>query len=271
MIRNRLRFIVLTLTAILVMVSCGKRKKVTAFDFPEKSTEELVGRLEQLSTLDWDFLSAKTQVKVTGSQANESFKASIRMKKDSAMLINITKLGVPAMQVLVSNDSLKLVNRIAKCYIKEDRAALPEMIDFPVEYAHLQDMLIGKPLIFNSAFEHIQVQDKKAYVIKTKRPRSAGALSDAASDVIITYYLDHTNLELLKVILESPADNAKVEIFYTGKHEKIEGLMLPLQVDIIITTPTDQVRVEIVYNRPDIAHEKKITLNVPENYEKCSK
>jgi hypothetical protein len=232
----------------------------------------LVNRLEQLSTLEWDFLSAKTQVKVSGSQANENFKASIRMKKDSAVLINITKLGVPALQVMVTNDSLKLVNRIAKCYVKEDRAALPEMIDFPVEYAHLQDMLIGKPLIFNREFAHIQIPDKNSYVIKTKRPRTAvSASQEQLPDVIITYYLDPKNLELTKVVLESPSDNAKVEILYTGKHEKIEGLMLPLQVDIVITTPTDEVRVEIVYNRPDIAHEKRITLNVPENYERCSK
>lgn len=272
MTRNRGSFAILMFATILMVAACGKRKKITTYDFPEKTTEELVGRLDQLSTLDWDFLSAKTQVKVSGSQANESFKASIRMKRDSAMLVNITKLGVPAMQVLVSNDSLKLVNRIAKCYIKEDRAALPAIIDFPVEYAHLQDMLIGKPLIFNKAFEHIQVQDKKAYVIKTKRPRpSESAALDQTSDVFITYYLDPINLELSRVVLESPADNAKIEIIYTGKHEKIEGLMLPLQVDIIITTLTDEVRVEIVYNRPDIAHEKKITLNVPENYEKCSK
>ncbi len=272
MIKKRLRFALVLFATLAVIASCGKRKKSTTFEFPQKTTEELVDRLDQLSTLEWDFLSAKTQVKVSGSQVNESFKASIRMKKDSAVLINITKLGVPAMQVLVSNDSLKLVNRIAKCYIKEDRAALPEMIDFPVEYAHLQDLLIGKPLIFNREFEHIQIQEKNAYVIKTRRKRSGATSAGSDSlDVIISYYLDPINLELFKVILESPEDKAKIEITYTGKHEKIEGLMLPLQVDIVITTPSDVVRVEIVYNRPDVAHEKKLNLNVPENYEKCSK
>jgi hypothetical protein len=271
MTRNRISLSVVLIMALVAIASCGKRNKVTSFDFAQKSTEQLVERLDQLSTLEWDFLSAKTQVKVSGSQANENFKASIRMKKDSAVLINITKLGVPAMQVLVSNDSLKLVNRITKCYIKEGRAALPEMIDFPVEYTHLQDLLIGKPLIFNREFEHIQIQDKNAYVIKTKRPRPGAADDGKLSEVFITYYLDPVSLELSKVVLESPADNARVEISYTGKHEKIEGLMLPLQVDIVIKTPSDEVRVEIVYNRPDVAHEKKLNLNVPENYEKCSK
>jgi len=272
MIKNRFRIIFLLATISVVAVSCGKRKKSTEFEFPEKSTEQLVERLDQLSTLDWEFLSAKTQVKVSGSQANETFKASIRMKKDSAMLVNITKLGVPAMQVLVSNDSFKLVNRISKCFIFADRAALPEMIDFPVEYAHLQDMLIGKPLIFNKEFEHIQIKDKNAYVIKTKRPRNSGVIIEGQNpEVIITYYLNTVSLELMKVTLESPVDHARIEITYTGKHEKIEGLMLPLQVNIVISTPADEVQIEILYNRPDIAHERKINLNVPVNYEKCSK
>lgn len=271
MINSRVHLVLIVLTTLLTISSCGKRNKTTTYDFPEKSTQDLVDRLEQLSTLEWDFLSAKTQVKISGSQVNESFKASIRMKRDSAMLVNITKLGVPAMQALISNDSFKLVNRISKCYIFEDRSALPAMIDFPVEYAHLQDMLIGKPLIFNKEFEHIQVVYNKGYAIKTKRPRGSESDASQASDVFITYYLDPINLELMKVILESPVDSAKVEITYTGKHEKIEGLMLPLQVDIVITTPTDEVRVEIVFNRPDIAHEKKIILNVPDNYGKCNK
>lgn len=264
--------ILLLLVAFFALVSCGKRKKSNAFDFPEKSTEELLDRLDQLATLDWDFLSAKTQVKVSGSQANENFKASIRMKKDSAVLVNITKLGVPAMQVLVSNDSFKLVNRISKCYTIEDRAALPEMIDFPLEYAHLQDLIVGKPLLYNRSFEHIQISDKNGYVIRTKRLRYADRNgSGQTPDVIISYYLNPTNMELAKVILESPSDNSKIEIIYTGKHEKIEGLMLPIQVDIVISTPNDEVRIEIIYNRPDIAHEKKINLNVPSNYEKCTK
>jgi hypothetical protein len=272
MIKDRIKLFFVFFALVLIAPACGKRKSVSTFDFPEKTTEELVNRLEQLSTLEWDFLSAKTQVKVSGSQANENFKASIRMKKDSVVLINITKLGVPGLQVMVSNDSLKLVNRITKCYIVEGRSALPEMIDFPLEYAQLQDMLIGKPLIFNRDFEHIQIQDKNAYLIKTKRPRSAElSTGGQIAHVIISYYLDPKNLELSKVVLESPNDSAKVEITYTGKHEKIEGLMLPVQVDLLITTPNDEVRIEIVYNRPDIAHEKKITLNVPENYEKCSK
>lgn len=271
MIKHRGITLILLVVALVAASSCGKRRKVTTVEFPEKTTSELVDRLEQLSSLEWDFLSAKTQVKISGSQVNESFKASIRMKRDSAMLVNITKLGVPAMQSLISNDSFKLVNRISKCFIFEDRSALPTMIDFPVEYAHLQDMLIGKPLIFNKSFEHIQIANNKVYAIKTKRPRNADGSGGPNAEVFITYFLDPINLELMKVMLESPVDSAKLEISYQGKHEKIEGLMLPLQVDIVITTPNDEVKVEIVFNRPDIAHEKKINLNVPDNYGKCSK
>ena len=272
MIKNRLSLLTFFLVALLAFTACGKRRKGNVNDFPEKSTQELLDRLDQFSTLDWDFLSAKTQVKVSGSQANENFKASIRMKKDSAVMVNITKLCVPAMQVLVSNDSFKLVNRISKCYTIEDRAALPEMIDFPLEYAHLQDLIVGKPLLYNRSFEHIQIADKNGYVIRTKRPRYADRNGNGQTpDVIISYHLNPTNMELAKVVLESPSDSSKIEIIYTGKHEKIEGLMLPIQVDIVITTPNDEVRIEIIYNRPDIAHEKKINLNVPSNYEKCTK
>jgi len=255
----------------LVAFSCGKRNKLHSTDNPEQTLSVLLNRLEFLSTLEWDFLSAKTQVRVTSKERSDSFKASIRMKRDSAILVNISFAGFPIFQTAISNDSLKLLNRKDKCYKFHDRTALEQFVDFPVDYAQLQDLLIGKPLIFNRAMEHIQIQDNDFYVVRTKRPRIAGTNLPFESnpDISIMYYLDVQSLELSKVILDSPSDKAKVEITYTGKHEKIEGLMLPQRVVIVITTPDDVITIEIAYNRPDIEQEKKINFNVPDNYGKC--
>jgi len=251
---------------LLTLLSCGRKKSAFSPEFPTKTTEELVNRLDELSNLEWDFLTAKTNVKLSGDNQNNAFKASLRMKRDSALLVNISFAGIPIVQTVLSNDSLKLLNRKDKCYQFQDRSALAQIIDFPIEYSQLQDLLIGKPLLFDKNEAHIQIQDAGFYQIKTKRKRLQETTQE---EVIITYFLNPLTLELNKVTLESPFDQTTMEIVYVGKHEKIEGLSLPQQIDLVIHGPKSTTTLNIAYNRPDISNEKKISLNVPENYVPC--
>lgn len=260
-----MQFKITLLFLLLFFVSCGQKKSAFDSEIKEKSTGELVDRLDELSNLNWDFLTAKTTVKLVTDEQSNSFKASLRMKRDSAMLVNISFAGIPIVQSILSNDSLKLVNRKDKCYKFQDRSALDQVLDFPIEYYQLQDLLIGKPLIFNKEQEHIQISNKAFYEIKTKRKRAQNSIHE----IFITYYLFPTSLELSKVRLESPADEATMEITYIGKHEKIDGLVLPQEIDIVLKNKGKTSAVNISYNKPDISHEKKITLNVPENYATC--
>ena len=77
------------------------------------------------------------------------------------------------------------------------------------------------------------------------------------------------DLELSKVLVESPADQTTMEIVYIGRHDKIDGLMLPQEINMVMENPQGKTTINLNYNRPDISHEKKITLNIPENYVPC--
>lgn len=250
---------------LIILASCGRKKNAFTPELPEKSKEELVNRLHELSNLEWDMLSTKTSVKFSTEDQSNSFKASIKMKRDSAMLVNISFAGIPIVQSAISNDSLKLVNRRDKCYKFQDRSALENVIDFPIEYAQLQDIIIGKPLLFNKEEEHIQVANKTFYELKTKRKRN----QNSNEEVIITYYLSPTTLDLNKVTVESPSDQTTMEIVYVGKHEKIEGLMLPQEMNLVIKAKGKKTSLDVSINKPDVSGETKLTLNVPDNYVAC--
>jgi hypothetical protein len=257
--------LLLFLHLIFLSIACGRKKVLFTQDLNEKSINELVNRLDELSQLEWEFLSAKTNVKMVSPEQSNSFKASLRMKRDSAMLVNISFAGIPIVQALISKDSLKLVNRKDKCFIFKDKSALDAITDIPLEYAKIQDLLIGKPLLFDKSFDHIQIRNNDYFEVKTTRQKSP----NSETQIHLSYYLSKTNLELNKVKLESPQDQLTLEINYHGKHEKIEGLMLPQEIIIVIDNPKGRTTLQISYNKPDISHEKKITLNVPENYVIC--
>lgn len=248
-----------------ITVGCGKRKHNLTSDISEKSLAELVGRLDELSHSEWDFLSAKTNVKITSGDQSNNFKASLRMKRDSALLVNISFAGIPIVQSILTKDSVKVVNRKDKCYKFQDLSFVDSLIDFPIEYQQLQDLLIAKPILFNKDAEHIQISNNTLYEIKTKRSKN-----NSSKDTInISYFLAPTTMELQSTTIESKADQAKIDVFYSGKHEKIEGIVLPQEVRIVLSRMNKISIIEISYNKPDITTEKKITLTAPENYVVC--
>lgn len=250
---------------LLVLCSCANKRGAVNPDFPKMETAELVNKLSELSSLDWEFLAAKTNVKVVSEQQNNTFKASLRMKRDSAVLVNISFAAIPIIQAAISKDSLRIVNRKDKCYSIKDKSSLKQFIDFPIDYQQIEEILIGKPLLFQKKEEHIQVLNNDYYEIKTKRSR--GGNKD--NQIIITYYIAPKSLDLIKIKVESPFDLTTMEISYIGRHEKIEGLMLPQIIDIVIQNPKERITVNIGYNRPDVTNEKRINLNIPENYVIC--
>lgn len=251
---------------VLFLYSCGKTRKVNDAQELDLKKAQLLDTLATLSKTDWDFLSTKTNVKIIRGDQTNSVKTSLRMKRDSAFLINLSFAGIPIVQAALSQDSLRLVNRKDKCYVLASKEALVNLIDFPFEYAQAQDLLTGRPLSFDRTKEHILIQDDSFYVLKTKRPKSA---TDTTANYFITYYLSKVNLSLIKTEIESPADNASAEIIYRDRHEKIEGLCLPKEIDVFVNSPQSNMRIYLQHNRPDVTTEKKITLNIPENYEAC--
>lgn len=255
----------ISLFTVLALFSCGKKKTAFSPEFQMRSTEELVQFLDELNHSEWDFLSTKANVKISSERQNNSFKASVRMKRDSAMLVNISFAGFPIIQSILSSDSLKLLNRKDKCYSYQDKRALDNLIDFPVEYEQIQDILIGQPLLFNKNEEHIQIQNKQFYELKGRRKRTA-----TSNDFFeLTYLISPKTLNLEKVILDSSSDEMRMEISYFGKHEKTQGLMLPEIVEIVIIGPQGKTSLVLNYSKPDVSQEKKITLNLPENYVPC--
>jgi hypothetical protein len=250
----------------LLLLACGKTKNIQETQELDLKKAQLLDTLASLSVAEWDFLSTKTNVKVVRGDQTNSVRTTLRMKKDSAFLLNISFAGIPIIQAALSQDSLRLVNRKDKCFVLASKDALINLIDFPFEYEQAQDLLTGKPISFDRSKEHILIQDESFYVLKTIRPRSS---MDTTANYFITYYLSKSNLSLVKTEIESPGDSASAEIIYRDKHEKIEGLSLPKEIDIFVTSPQSNMRIYLQHNRPDVSSEKKITLNIPENYEAC--
>ena len=111
--------------------------------------------LSQLSRNHIDFKTFNAKVKVHyegGDGRDNEFNAFIRIQKDSMIWISVNALlGIEAFRLLVTPDSVKILDRLKKVVRLRSVSYLQEEVHLPVDFHTLQDLLIGNPIFLDTA------------------------------------------------------------------------------------------------------------------------
>jgi hypothetical protein len=102
--------------------------------------------------IDFKTFSAKVKVDFEGKDGKKSdFNANIRLYKDSVMWISINALlGIEAFRVLITPDSVKVMNKVDKVIQLRSVSYLKEVAKIPFTFHDLQELLIGNPIYLDS-------------------------------------------------------------------------------------------------------------------------
>ena len=123
---------------------------------PKSDTQQLIrGTLQQVSKnhIDFKTFTAKVDVDYKGTDGkSQDVNANIRMYKDSAIWIsfNATLLSIEGLRLLITKDSVKLINKLEKTYAARGISFLHETTSLPVNLYIVQDMIVGNPLYLDS-------------------------------------------------------------------------------------------------------------------------
>lgn len=98
--------------------------------------------------LVYNTFSAKCKVHFESPDDQQDFTANVRMRHDTALWIDISALGgiVHAARVLITTDSVFMINYLQKEVTKMPLAALAKMLPTDVDYPTLQNFIVGEPL-----------------------------------------------------------------------------------------------------------------------------
>lgn len=102
--------------------------------------------------IDYTTFTARIKVDYSNNQGHQpGFNANIRMKKDSAIWIDITgPLGLNVFQVLITQDSLRIKDELKSTYQVRSLAYLQEVAQIPMDFKTLQDLIVGNLIFFDS-------------------------------------------------------------------------------------------------------------------------
>ena len=142
---------------ITSLFGCKSMQRVatTPSGLPRITTSAL---LDSVNENSFDLLSAKLGVSHSTEKATQNFGARVRVKKDSIIWVSITPaLGIEAVRVVVTPDSIKMLNRLENKYFIESFKKTNDLLQLEITYSMLQSVLLG---------EFIPIYDQNDYALQ---------------------------------------------------------------------------------------------------------
>lgn len=135
--------------------------------------------------INFTTFTAKVRFAYNSTEENDEATAYIRLKKDSVLWLSLRgPLGIEGFRILITRDSVKVMNILRKTIQYKSIAFLQEVTGIPFDFAALQDVIVGNPVFIDSninsytsdssylqivmtgkIFKHLATLDNKDYKI----------------------------------------------------------------------------------------------------------
>ena len=167
-----MKIIAVTLSLSIVMFACRPAKKVQKIQaaifkvdtssvsgVPRRDTKAVdaalsfreVYRKVLKNKIDFKTFNAKVRVEYGGKQAGDEATAYVRLEKDKVIWLSLRgALGIEGFRVLVTKDSVKVMNLLKKDVQLRSIEYLQEITELPFDFTTLQDLIIGNPVFTDS-------------------------------------------------------------------------------------------------------------------------
>ena len=211
------------------------------------------------NTIDFKTFSAKIKVDFEGGDGkrNPAFNAFVRLKKDSILWVNINAaLGFDAFRVLITPDSVKVINKLNRTVQLRSVGYLQELTKIPMTFTDLQNLLIGNPIFLDSNINSYKKDDRTISLI------SIGILFKHLLTVNKEdYTLQHSKLDDVDAVRARTADLTYSE--YQSKN----GFRFSTHRRITVSEKS-KLDIEMEFKQFDFNADLSFPFTIPKNYKR---
>ena len=97
----------------------------------------------KVANTNFQYLNGRGKVHFKRKDSDMSANFNLRIRRDSAIWLSGSLLGIEGVRALLTPDSVRVVNRLEKSYFTGDYAYLSQLLNVPVSYQQMQDILLG--------------------------------------------------------------------------------------------------------------------------------
>ena len=259
----------LAVLLILFSVSCSPARKAIKAPIKEEGADYLFKKLKE-HELKYTWFSGKFSASYKNQKKSNSFNGQIRIKRDSVIWLSLTPgLGIEALRLIITTDSVKMINKINNTYYIGDYEAVNRFLNTNIDFDLLQAYLMGNDLTFYEDGKFRATIDKGAYKLSTaermKLKKYVRNNEEKVRGFIQNIWLDSETFKIVEAdVKEISNDKIKLEASY-GDFENIEGQLFPKALDVTIWA-TNTIKVKAAFSKISVDVPLQFPFRIPSGY-----
>ena len=250
------------LLSILTLFGCRTSQMATTpSGLPRITTAAL---LDSVRTNSPETLTAKLNVNHSNEKGTQSFGARIRVKKDSIIWLSVTPaLGIEAVRVVITPDSIKMINRIEQKFFVESFEKTNELLQLEVNFQILQSVLTGDfvSLYNEDVYSLTPLVDLYTLIADSTKTKSSTA------ELKLEQYteIDPSIWRVTRSVLNNPARNEHILAEYND-FQRLESIIFPTSMRFR-TQGKENIAVDLNWTKIEEKTTLRFPFNIPNKYE----
>ena len=268
------RSLILVATVVL-LASCGSTRKIQNAISKKDTTAVNVNpdqakmndtlnmirsTLRKLDSNKIDFTTFTAKIKVDyqgGDGKNNDVNANVRMYRDSAVWINVNAvLGIYVMRVMITQDSVKLLDKLNKTYMARSVDYLKEVTALPLDLKTVQDLIIGNPVYLDSNIISYSLKNDRVTMLSLGEWFKNLVTLSAPENILLHSKLDDADV----------TRNRTAELVYEAYEHK-KGISFATKRKITIAEK-NKLEIKMDFKQYDFNEEISFPFSIPKNYER---
>ena len=256
----------LLIAIFFILCSCSTNKNTS--NLRTLSANHIIREVER-NQFEFDNLETKLNIKVKGDNNNIGLKGQLRMHNDSVIWISLSlKLGIEVARVMITEDSVKFINRTNKTYFIESvdnlQEQFQELLPSEVTIGFVQDLLVGNDVALDKNNKFKVTIDNNNYKLESDRntlwvtPKTFKVKSCQLS--AISYQLSAISSQQSAISSQQSAVSVSYDNF-----QNVNGKLLPTKMTLNANEGFD-INIEIDYSEIKVGEKLEFPFNISKKY-----
>jgi hypothetical protein len=288
------RLLPLLLIALIATACKGRRITIINRELPPRSADKVMERAMAVQQAPVRYYSAKADVELSMPDQQRSFKAHLRSVHDSAAWVSVVPLlGIEAARVLLTRDSLKIMDRVNDRYFVGDTGTAARRFGLAPDLALLQQAINGSAIGLDPQERYRLDREDGHYVLTSREKRRFIRAAEDISPgdtlardrdmrerrlertlkkaeekeaIVHRYHLEPDSFRVARVQVVNLTNDRTAELRYEERGGP-EVNHLPTRIRITLSEPGRVVSALLTISRIDLEGPLQMSFRIPEKYE----
>lgn len=212
----------------------------------------------KINEIDFDYFSGKMKIDFDGEKRLSGV-ANVRMKKDSVIWISLSPgLGVEVARILITHDSISVIDKFNKKYIITDFDKLSKKFSFDINYRLIESILLGNLITPHTTEKLVKLEQSFQY-------------GQQINNFQLTNNIGIKSLKLEKLQIQDTVSKSMISINYND-FQLVEDQIMPFNISSKLYKDLADIastKLDLEYNKAEIEKKEiKFPFNISQKYER---